>query len=109
LPIIFWGVNFVLYADDTNILAVDKEEAALQHKITFVIQQLEIWFCKKDLIVNIRKKIALSFNPHQNTHSCRPHVMVNRNEIAYSSEIKFLGLFIRENLAWHVQIHYVQI
>ena len=29
----------------------------------------------------------------------------NRNEIAYSSELKFLGLFIMENLVWLVQIH----
>jgi len=35
--------------------------------------------------------------------------MLNRNEIAYSSELKFLGLFNRENLAWYVQIHYVQV
>jgi len=30
----FQGINFVLYADDTNILIVDKEEMKLQHKIT---------------------------------------------------------------------------
>jgi hypothetical protein len=109
LPLIFEGVNFVLYADDTNIPAVDKEEEALQHKIAFVIQQLEIWFCKNDLILNIKKKVHYHLIPTKKTHSCRPHVMVNRNEITYSSEFKFLGLFIRENLAWHVQIHYVQV
>ena len=38
-------------------------------------------------------------------HPCRSHIMFNRNEIAYSSEIKFLGPYIMENLAWHVQIH----
>jgi len=31
--------------------------------------------------------------------------MFNRNEIAYSSDLKFLGLFIMENLVWLVQIH----
>jgi len=31
--------------------------------------------------------------------------MFNINEIAYSSELKFLGLFIMENLVWLVQIH----
>jgi hypothetical protein len=31
--------------------------------------------------------------------------MFNRNEIAYSSKLKFLGLFIMENLVWHVPIH----
>jgi len=31
--------------------------------------------------------------------------MCNGNEIAYSSELKFVGLFIMENLAWNVQTH----
>ena len=31
--------------------------------------------------------------------------MFNRNEIAHSSALKFLGLFITENLVWLVQIH----
>ena len=46
LPRIFQGVNVVLYADDTNILVIDKEEEALQQKITLVMQQLELWFEK---------------------------------------------------------------
>ena len=40
----FQGINFVLYADDTNILIVDKEEMKPQHKITLVMKQLESWF-----------------------------------------------------------------
>ena len=59
LPQIFQGVHFVLYANDTNILVADKKEEGLQHKITFVMQQLELWFCKNDLIVNIDKTCAI--------------------------------------------------
>ena len=65
LPWIFQGVNFVLYADDTNILTVGKEEGALQHKIIFVLQQLELWFCQNDLIVNNDKTYAISYHSHQ--------------------------------------------
>jgi len=53
-----------LYADDNNTLAVDKEEETLQHKITFIMRQLELWFCKNDLIVNIDKTRAISFHSH---------------------------------------------
>ena len=105
LPRHFQGVNFVLYADDTNILVVDKEEEALQHKVTLVMRQLELWFGKNDLIVNIDKTCAISFHPHQNSHPTRPCITFKNNEIAYNSELKFLGLFITENLAWHAQIH----
>ena len=75
------GVNFVLYADDTNILVVGKEEEALQHKVTLVMQQLELWFDKNDLIVNIDKTCAISFHPHQNSHPTRPHITFKNNEI----------------------------
>lgn len=64
LPGNFQGVNIVLNADDTNILVVDDEEETLQHKITFVMQQLELWFCKNDLTVNIDKTRAISFHSH---------------------------------------------
>jgi hypothetical protein len=46
LPRIFQGINFILYADDANIFVVDREEEALQQKITLVMQQLELWFEK---------------------------------------------------------------
>jgi hypothetical protein len=54
-----------LYADETNILVVDKEEEALQHKITTIMRQLEVWLRKNDLIINIDKTCAISFHPYQ--------------------------------------------
>jgi hypothetical protein len=40
------------------------EEEALQHKITFVMQQLEIWFCKNDVTVYIEKNIKKKHEPY---------------------------------------------
>ena len=45
--------------DYSNILIVDKEEEALQHKIAFFMQQLEICFHKIDLIANIENTFAI--------------------------------------------------
>jgi hypothetical protein len=67
------------------------------------MQQIEICFHKIDLIVNIEKTFAISFHSHHNRHPSRPHIMFKRNEIG--TELTFLGLFIMENLAWHVQIN----
>jgi len=86
LPGHFQGVNF---ADDTNIL-VNKDEEALQHKVTLVMRQLEIWLGKNDLIVNIDKMCAISFHPHQNNHPTGLRITFKNNETAYSSELKFL-------------------
>jgi hypothetical protein len=96
-----------LYADETNILIVEKEEEALQHKVTLVMRQLESWFEKNDLIVNIKKTCAISFHPRQNNYPTRPHITFKNNEITYRSEMKFLGLLITENLT--LQALYLQI
>jgi hypothetical protein len=37
----------VLYADDTNILVIGKDEEDLQAKLSSVMKQLEVWFLKK--------------------------------------------------------------
>ena len=47
------AVKLVLFADDTNILVVGKNEDALQQKVLYVMKELEIWFQKNDLTINI--------------------------------------------------------
>jgi hypothetical protein len=44
LPLNIQGVKSILYADDTNVLIVDRDEEALQTKLSLVMKQLEIWF-----------------------------------------------------------------
>jgi hypothetical protein len=48
-------------ADETNVLIVDKNEEALQNKLSLVMKQLENWFLKNDLIINITKRVVMSF------------------------------------------------
>jgi len=61
LPLNIQGAKLILYADDTNVLVVDKNEA-LQTKLSLVMKQLEIWFLKNDLIINTTKTVAMSFH-----------------------------------------------
>jgi hypothetical protein len=49
LPLNIQGAKLILCADDTNVLIVDKNEEALQSKLSLVMKQLEIWFFKNDL------------------------------------------------------------
>jgi hypothetical protein len=46
------GAKLVLFAVDKNLLITRKDEHDLQHKIINVIKGLEIWFQKKNLIMN---------------------------------------------------------
>ena len=69
------------------------------------MQQLELWFKKNDLIVNIEKTCAISFHANQRKYFTRPCIKFHEKEITYNSEIKFLGLNITENLAWQTHIN----
>jgi hypothetical protein len=94
----------VLYADDINILIIDKDENKLKEKITLLMNLLESWFNKNELILNIRKSSALSFHPRQRLRVCKPSIVYNNLEIPYKSDVKFLGIQITEKLRWNTHI-----
>ena len=47
------------YADDTTVFVVDRNEEALQTKLSLVMKQLENWFLKNDLFINTTKTAAV--------------------------------------------------
>jgi len=62
LPLNIQGAKLILYADDTNVSVVDKNEEAVQTKLSLVMKQMEIWFLKNDLIINTTKTVAMSLH-----------------------------------------------
>jgi hypothetical protein len=48
LPLNFQRAKLILYADDINVSVVDRNEEALQIKLSLVMKQLENWFLKND-------------------------------------------------------------
>lgn len=105
LPRQFQGMDFVLYADDTSILLVDKDEAKIQHKLTLLMTQLESWLNINDLVVNTDKTCAISFHTYQKPTPIKPLILFKDKTIDYKSEMKFLGLKITDTLAWHTHIY----
>ena len=62
LPLNIQGTKLILYVDDTNVLVIDRSKEALRTKLFLIMKQLEIWFHKNDLIINITKTVAMSFH-----------------------------------------------
>jgi len=44
LPLNIQEAKLALYADDTNILVVEKNDEVLQARLSSVMRQLEVWF-----------------------------------------------------------------
>jgi len=42
-----------MFVDDINVIITDTEVGALQNKVDRVIRELEFWFQKNDLIINV--------------------------------------------------------
>jgi len=106
LPSNIQGAKLILYADDMNVLVVDRSQEALQTKLSLVMKQLEIWFLKNDLIINVTKTVALSFHLCHSKLTYKPHILLQNKEIEYKSEVKFLGLCITENLSWRAHVRF---
>jgi hypothetical protein len=104
LPLNVQGARLVLFADDTNLLVTGKDESDLQHKIKKIMKELEIWFYKNNLMINTGETIAVSFHTKQKRYPLRPQVTFKNMDIAYKSKLKFLGIYITENLKWSIQV-----
>jgi hypothetical protein len=98
------AAKLILYIDDTNVLVTDRNEEALQMKLTLVMKQLEIWFPKNDLIINTTKTAAMSFHLCCSKPPFKLCILLRNKEIDYMPEVKFLGMCITENLTSQAHI-----
>ena len=64
----------MLFADDINLLIIERDEKVLQHKVNEVMKKLEYWFQNNNLMINIEKTIAMSYCTMQNRFPMRPKI-----------------------------------
>jgi len=76
LPSNIQGAKLILYADDTNVLVADRSQEALQTKLSLVMKELEIWFLKNDLIINITKTVAMSLHLCRSKLTYKLHILL---------------------------------
>jgi hypothetical protein len=94
--------KLVLYADDT---ITDNNKETLQIKLSSVMKQLEALFHNNDLIVNTTETVAMSFHLCQSKPPYKLDILLLNTEVAHMSEVKFLGMYIMENISWRAHIH----
>ena len=93
--------DFILYADDTNILFSDKNTQILENKFQTIMQSTNTWFKNNQLVLNKEKTKYIYFN---NTNTGSININPNLNSIKQTDEAKFLGIIITSNLSWESHI-----
>jgi hypothetical protein len=101
LPGYVQDATLVHYADDINILVVDKDKNVPELKTALVMKQLEAWHFDNKLVLNTAKTCAMLFLSSQQKCVDKPNIMYNNTVIAYSPNIKLLGIALTENLKQH--------
>jgi hypothetical protein len=104
LPLNIQGAKLILYADVMNVLIVERNEKALQTKLSLVMKHFENWFLKNDLFINTTKTAAVSFHLCLSKPPFKPRILLQNTEVKYMPEVTFLGMHITENLSWHAHI-----
>jgi hypothetical protein len=85
-------------------LVIDRNEEALQTKLSLVMKQLEIWFLKNDLIINTTKTVAMSFHLCRSKPSFKPCILLRNSETDFMPVVEFLGMCITANLSCQAHI-----
>ena len=105
-------INLVLYlfADDTNILYVDKNLRDLATIVSNGLQNLFNWLTANKLTLNINKSNFVIFHPYQKRFAYQSKLCMCDNEkksyvrLEFKVYKKYLGVLIDQNLSWKYHI-----
>jgi hypothetical protein len=86
LPLNVEDGQLVLFADDINLLVIERDESILQHKLNEVMKKLENWFKKNCLMINTGETVAMSYDTKQSRFPMRPKITYRNTDISYKSD-----------------------
>ena len=97
-------LRFIIFADDTNILASGKDYKALENNVNEELKVLARWFEANKLSLNVTKTNLMSFrNKNSNNIHPTPRITLNGKILERVNRTKFLGVTVDENLDWQTQ------
>ena len=101
-------LHFILFADDTNAFATDKDLSVLNHIINIELIKLNDWFTANKLSVNTVKSCFILFGHKSKKYdSSLINLSMNGTVLSQVKHTKFLGVLIDENLSWSEHINLV--
>ena len=90
--------QFILYADDANIIVTGKNLREIEQTISILIPLLLDWIFCNGLKLNIKKTKYLIFS-NCSTHDI--NITISNTKIERKTSERFLGVIMDENLNWN--------
>ena len=97
-----------LFADDTCLMMADNNLKNLEHKVQIEFKKVNSWPCQNKLSLNFSKTNYMLINKQPlKTCQCNFKIALNGITINRAHTVKYLGLFIDDNLKWRSQINHL--
>ena len=97
----------LLFADDTSIYYSHSDIKQLEATLNSELQSLDIWMKSNKLSVNISKSNYLIFHPSQKNLRLNLTLKYDDQILIQKRHVKFLGVYLDENLSWKIHINYI--
>ena len=105
------NLNFVLFADDTNIYQSNESIQALFANCNNELIKLSNWFKLNKLSLNASKTKYVFFHPLRKRDDIPlqlPTLSIEDLEIKRTNSIRFLGVILDENFTWRPHINNIE-
>jgi hypothetical protein len=97
----------LLFADDTSIFLSHTDQEYLTTSLNEELKKLNIWMKTNKFSVNINKTNYVIFSSKQKTTKINLPVLFDDKPLKRVNVVKFLGIYIDENLTWKYHIDHV--
>jgi len=93
------------FADDTNLLLINKSLKKINTLINHDLALLVQWLRSNKISLNTSKTEIVIFRPKNKTITKRLNFRISGEKIGISKTVKYLGVILHEHLDWQTHIN----
>ena len=100
--------HFVLFADDTNMIASHNDLDTLMTEVNTELNKVVDWFDANELIINYEKTSVIYFHTKNNPFNINDiKIAMNGVNLAVCSSVKFLGVILDDTISFQEHRLYI--
>ena len=108
LPKCSSSLDFILFANDTNIICSNDDPDTLETVLNKDLHIISNWFKLNKLSLNVTKTNYMIFkNKYSPATSIDVNILIDNNQLSQVKTTKFLGVLIDDNLSWKTHTTHV--
>ena len=93
------------FADDTNLLCINKSLKVLRKKVNFDLKGITDWLNANRISLNVNKTEFIIFRSPRKPVDCDINIKLDSKRLYPSTCIKYLGVLLDEHLSWKPHIN----